>query len=260
VGKRKLQNQKHPGNQQALEFALATLDKGEMEMAQITKEDVEEYYLGSPCFAGVGDRLWTPESEENKEAFINEVCETPIGKQFCAMFDAESINPAWDKVIAIHQSRSTIYGDEITFHSFVRCLADAIRSGAIQTPPPPQPKPRELSSSQKAWQEYRIFSETHDMAACRSRARIDAGFQSFMHKNYEREFAEQLVADGVVPAGETAKTIKPTAELVDFAEKYKVAPTENLRPRGGAVKLAGALISHSKFKDLVDRAASAGLI
>ena len=229
-------------------------------MAQITKEDVEEYYLGNPCFAGVGDRLWTPESEENKAEFIAEVCETPIGEKFCAMFDAESINPAWDKVIAIHQSRSSVYGDEITFHSFIRCLTDAIQSGAIQTPPPQQPKPRELSSSQKAWQEYRIFSESHSVNECRNRARIDAGFQSFMHKNYEREFAEQPVADGVVPAGVPTKRIKPTAELVEFAEKYKVEPTENLRAKGGAVKLAGTLIPYSKFKDLVDRAASAGLL
>jgi hypothetical protein len=103
-----------------------------------TQEDLE-YSLGSPYWRGRGNRLWTPESEENKAEFIAEVCETPIGKEFCAMFDAESINPAWDKVIAIHQSRSTIYGDEITFHSFVRCLTDAIRNGAIQTPPPPQP-------------------------------------------------------------------------------------------------------------------------
>src|SRR5260221_14481419 len=118
-------------------------------MARITKEDVQEYYLGNPAFAGTGDRNWTPESEDNKIAFIDEVCETPIGKEFCSMFDSESITPAWDKVIAIHQSRSEIYGSEITFHSFLRCLTDAIRSGAINTPPPPHPKPRELSSTQK---------------------------------------------------------------------------------------------------------------
>jgi hypothetical protein len=81
-----------------------------------------------------------------------------------------------------------------------------------------------------------------------------------MNKNYEREFAEQPVADGVVPAGEPTKKIKPTAQLVEFAEKYKVEPTENLRPRGGSVKLAGALIPYSTFQDLVDRAASAGLL
>jgi hypothetical protein len=224
-----------------------------------TQEDLE-YFLGSKYWSGRGNRLWTPESEENKEAFINEVCETPIGGKFCAMFDAESINPAWNQVLAIHEQRAKIYGTEITFHTFVQCLTDAINSGAILTPPPPQPKPRELSSSQKAWQEYRIFSETHDMAACRSRARIDSGFQNFMHKNYEREFAEQPVADAVVPAAVPTKKNKPTTGLVEFAEKYKVEPTENLRPRGGAVKLAGALIPYSTFQDLVDRAASAGLL
>jgi hypothetical protein len=224
-----------------------------------TQEDLE-YSLGSPYWSGRGNRLWTPESEENKAEFINEVCETTIGEKFCAMFNAESINPAWNQVLAIHEQRAKIYGTEITFHTFVQCLTDAVQSGAIQTPPPPQPKPRELSSSQKAWQEYRIFSESHSVNECRNRARIDAGFQSFMHKNYEREFAEQPVADAVVPAGVPTKKIKPTAELVEFAEKYKVEPTENLRPRGGAVKLAGALISYSTFQDLVDRAASAGLL
>jgi hypothetical protein len=224
-----------------------------------TQEDLE-YSLGSPYWSGLGNRIWTPTHEDHKAAFIEEVCDTPIGKQFCSMFDSESITPAWDKVIAIHQSRSEIYGSEITFHSFLRCLTDAIRSGAIKTPPPPEPKPRELSSSQKAWQEYRIFSESHSVNECRNRARIDSGFQNFMHKNYEREFAEQPVADGVVPVGEVRKKIKPTAQLVEFAEKYKVEPTENLRPRGGAVKLAGALIPYSTFQDLVDRAASAGLL
>jgi hypothetical protein len=81
-----------------------------------------------------------------------------------------------------------------------------------------------------------------------------------MHTNYVREFAEQAVDGAVVTAGELTKRIKPTAELVEFAENYKVEHTENLRPKGGAVKLAGILIPYSKFKDLVDRAASAGLL
>lgn len=228
-----------------------------------TQEDLE-YSLGSPYWRGRGNRLWTPESEDNKAVFIEEVCEAPIGEKFCAMFDADSINTAWNQVLAIHQSRSTIYGDDITTSSFVRCLTDAINSGAIQTPPPPQPKPRELSLSQKKWQEAGDFTygnkEKGIKPASRiqidERKKVDPVFAAYIRKSIEsdwnntKDLGNPVVEE--VPA--------PTAELHRFVDAYNATSVADLKPRGGFVYVGGQKLTLAKFYSLQDWAAKSHLI
>jgi hypothetical protein len=237
-------------------------------MSKITNEDVQEYYLGNPCFAGVGDRIWTPDSEDNKTAFIDEVCETPIGDEFCRMFGPEDITPAWNKVLEIHRNRASIYGGEITFHSFVRCLTDAIRTGAIQTPPPPQPKPRELSSSQKAWQECADFAwgnkekgiQPASSIQIDERKKTDPVFAAYIRKSVESDWNKTVYDGGLTPAVDPDEVPAPTAELLRFVEAYNNTSVADLKPRGGFVYVGGQKLPLSKFRSLQEWAANSHLI
>jgi hypothetical protein len=224
-------------------------------MSKIREEDIQEYYLGNPCFAGLGVRRWTPESEENKDAFVDDICATEIGKKFCSMFTAEQIIPAWNQVMAIHTDRAAIYGAEITTRTFERCLRDAIQSGLIQAPPPEAPKPRQLSSSQLAWQECERFVYGDKEAGIEPASH----WQIESRKASDPVFAKWIEKNVVWPGREKPKVDTKDAALVEFAEKLKITPSDDLRPKGGEVKLAGKPMAYSVFKNLFERAISAGL-
>ena len=86
-----------------------------------------------------------------------------------------------------------------------------------------------LSASQLVWKSYREFAESHSMQECRQRARIDAGFASFIRKNLERE-ASGGVGDAVENLNSRVQTNAPAAEaLVAWAAEYHKTPTEKLR-------------------------------
>ncbi|SRR6266480_2917876 len=136
-------------------------------------------------------------------------------------------------------------------------------SAPIEAPEPDE-RPRDkngkvLSSSQLAWKSMREWAETHTAEECRRRAKEDAEFGNFMHKNLEREMNASRVSDSVEPIGQPQGK-KATSELVAFAQKYTKEPFNNLRPRGGYVSLAGEQIPYQVFLQHVDAATAAGLI
>jgi hypothetical protein len=95
------------------------------------------------------------------------------------------------------------------------------------------PAPKPLSSSQLAWQEYRIFADSSPVAACKARARTDEGYRKFLHTNLEREMNDAPVPDAVVAIGTQAvrqdKTVKITQELNDHAIAYRNMSVADLR-------------------------------
>jgi len=234
----------------------------------ITKEDIQEYYLGNPCFAGIGVRIWTPDSVENMERFQDEICDTPTGKRFCAMQTPESIEAAFEKVLEIHRRRSNIYGEEITTRSFERCLADCLNSEAITAPPKPQPKPKELTPAQKNWQACEEFVygnkekgiEPASRIQIEERKKVDSVFAAYLRKTTEKQWNDTLSSGGAVASANDEPSAKPTAELIRFAEAYRSEPSENLRPKGGVVLLAGERVPYQEFLNKVNKATEAGLL
>lgn len=87
-----------------------------------------------------------------------------------------------------------------------------------------------LTASQLAWSEYRQFSETHSMEEIRARARTDAGFSSFMRKQYERE-ARETPSTQFAIAGQTSAENKPaiTPELIAWVEEFRKTPMDRVR-------------------------------
>ncbi len=85
-----------------------------------------------------------------------------------------------------------------------------------------------LSDSQLRWSEYRTFSESHNMAECKQRAKTDAGYGSFFRKQYERQTGE--IGDAVDNLNQRKQANAPAAEeLVAFASEYHKTSTEKLR-------------------------------
>jgi hypothetical protein len=69
------------------------------------------------------------------------------------------------------------------------------------------------------------------------------------------------IGDAVVPQG-TSKLprIEPTQDLVDFARKFRAKPSQNLRPKGGFVMLAGEQIPWTRFQQLITKATEVHLL
>ncbi len=115
---------------------------------------------------------------------------------------------------------------------------------------------RPLTPAQIAWSEYRTFSESNTMEACRQRAKTDAGYGSFFRKQYERQTGE--VAD----AAENLNTKAPQAEQIPgnvkaFADNYRTMPTAEIRRQSRYDTNPGAA---KEFNFLRDEAIRLGLI
>jgi hypothetical protein len=130
---------------------------------------------------------------------------------------------------------------------------------AAQEPEPEVPTDRNgrpLSEAQMRWSEYREFSESHSMKECRERARTDAGFNSFMTKNLQREMAGG-VGDEVENLNQRNQPAPVTEELKAFAAEYHRTPTEKLRQ----LKRADTNpFGFKKWNENFDAAVTAGLI
>lgn len=83
---------------------------------------------------------------------------------------------------------------------------------------------------QQLWSEYRQFAESHSIQECKQRAKVDAGFASFIRKNLEREMNEGGVGDAVENLNarpNEPKTITP--ELQAFVAEYHRTPNDQVR-------------------------------
>jgi hypothetical protein len=111
----------------------------------------------------------------------------PDGIEFAAQFSTEaSIEKIYEQLV-FHDL--AVSNDNLTF--CYRALRD---SGQLVAPTPPVVQVTRagvsMTEAQIKWSEYRTFSETHSMDEVRRRVRTDAGFASFVRKNYEREFEQ----------------------------------------------------------------------
>ena len=123
------------------------------------------------------------------------------------------------------------------------------------------PAPKPLSSSQLAWQEYRIFTDSNPVAACKARARTDAGYRNFLNTNLEREMNDTPVTDAVVAIGTQAfrqdKSIRITDDLRAFADAYRRSSTAEVKRMSSP---ATNPLGHKQYTDLLDACIAAGLI
>ena len=116
-----------------------------------------------------------------------------------------------------------------------------------------------LTDAQIAWGEMARFAETASADAIRQRKNVDGKFREFVANNLRREMQGEI-GDAVIPAGQPTAKTRANQTLVDFARKYNAEPSQNLKPRGGFILLAGEQVPYSQFLELVNAATNARLL
>jgi hypothetical protein len=190
--------------------------------------------------------------------FCKDFLNTEVGKRFSKLYDSESAQEAWDGVIAKYRK---IYGDDpITLGDLKDFVSDLLLSGGLRAPEPPAPAEKKLSPSQQKWSEYRIYSEDHTMAQCKARAQQDAGYANFMHKNLEREAAEQSPTELINLNANRTPAAKVSPELARFVEDYKTMPIQKVRMLSNAGTNPGGSPGAAHWNSLFSKATELGLI
>jgi hypothetical protein len=173
---------------------------------------------------------WELEDAANNDRFAAAFFETPVGGEIkkAGLKTTDNVYA----IVALAQERAGRV--EIVIPDAEAAAKELFLAGDLQpkrkkVEQPPAPKP--LTASQRAWSEYRIFSESHTSSQCKARAKVDAGYATFMRKNYEREMNESPVPDAAVNLNEKAPTTKKAvpADVADYAARYRTMSVEAAR-------------------------------
>ena len=174
---------------------------------------------------------WELDDAANNDRFAAAFFKTPVGHEIKKAGLKTSDNVYAIVGLAQEQAGGRV---EITVPEAEAAARELFLAGDLQpkqkkVEQPPAPKP--LTASQQAWSEYRIFSESHTSSECKARARVDAGYASFMRKNYEREFAASPVDGAAVNLNEKKPTTKLAvpADVADYAARYRTMGADALR-------------------------------
>lgn len=203
---------------------------------------------------------WELEDAANNDRFAAAFFETPVGQEIKKAGLKTSDNVYAIVGLAQEQAGGRV---EITVPEAEAAARELFLAGDLkpkQKPIEQPPSPKPLSSSQLAWSEYLIFSESHSVTECRARARVDEAYRSFMQTNLLREMNETPVGDSVVAIGTQAvrqdKT-RVTKDLREFAENYRRAAASEVR------KLSSPAMNPNGYKEYqenLNAAINAGLI
>jgi hypothetical protein len=207
---------------------------------------------------------------------LKEIFLTPIGESYKQNFYTEERGEE-DLEKILRAAKLVVGGPNITVAAMTRGLELLIDSGEIQpkdfTPSTPLEEPVEdtrprdkngklLNESQLRYKEYREFSERASMAEVNKRKQTDAGYASYIRKQLASEM-NQPVGDAVIPEGQAnaqRTSSQVSGDLVNFVHAFRAELSQNLKPKGGYVTLAGRQIPYSHFIEQVDAATAAGLL
>jgi hypothetical protein len=216
----------------------------------ITRQDLE--------YNGIEFLRW----EDNKETaklFVEEFLKTNTGKQLLE----HGLKTA-DNMESILSAAQEAYGHgDISLKEFESVAKRMFLNGDLlpkATPVVAAPAAPKLSSSQLAWQEFRIFTDTHSVQDCKNRARVDENYRKFLHTNLQREISATPVGDAVESVGTQAvkqtRTVKITQQLSDFVWSYRAMSAAEVRKNSNIATNPNA----ASFNQLIADAISAGLL
>jgi hypothetical protein len=213
------------------------------------------------------------DDDEVASALKNIFMNTEVGRDYKANYNTNATGAA-DYVKILNAAVAIAGGSFISEKHLQHALTLLIDSGELRpkkvTPaaqladPESDTRPRGrdgriLTESQIAWGEMSRFAETASMVDINRRKASDPAFANFVRKSLEREMSQQI-GDAVTPAGEPTTKTRANQELSEFAHKYNQEPSENLKPRGGFVLLAGEKIPYNLFLEQVNKATAARLL
>jgi hypothetical protein len=217
-----------------------------------TREDV--MYYGPECLS------WSLEDTKNNDVFYEEFQKTPVGQEIIKAGLKNTDNLY--EIIGLAQQRAGRV--EITLREAEAAAKELLLDGVLQPKKKPvaqAPAPKPLSSSQLAWQEYRIFTDSNPVAACKARARTDEGYRKFLNTNLVREMNDTPVPDAVVAIGTQAvrqdKSVRINDDLRAFADAYRRTSTAEVKRMSTP---ATNPLGHKQYTDLLDACIASGLL
>ena len=214
----------------------------------------DEKYDILPCLDRNLGRVLVPGDKINADLFVADFLATEFGQRL----ESEGLTHAANRKL-IAETAIDQYGHlEINMQEFLSVARRLYLLGDLQAKRQPvaqAPAPKPLSSSQLAWQEYRIFTESNPVAACKARASRDEGYRKFLHTNLEREMNDTPVEDASVqPVHQSARI---TEDLRVFADTYRrTSVTEVKRLSSPTMNPVG----HKEYVDSLNACIACGLV
>jgi|HubBroStandDraft_2_1064218.scaffolds.fasta_scaffold02321_1 hypothetical protein len=216
----------------------------------ITREDVE--YNGTEI-------LRWDDTNETAKIFVEEFFKTPVGKQILA----NSLKTKANMELILSTAQSRTGHADVSLKEFEVATKQLFLAGDLQPKREPEaqaPAPKQLSASQQAWSEFRQYTNTHSVAECKNRARVDEAYRKFLHTNLQREMNDTPVPDAVVAIGTQAvrqdKTVRINEDLRAFAIAYRTMSSAEVRKNSNILTNPNA----TEWNRKVDLAIAAGLL
>jgi hypothetical protein len=204
-------------------------------------------------------RIFTRDCQENIKLFIADFKATEFG----ACLTSEGLAYGSNLDLILEAAQAQFEHDDVNMTEYVAVAKNLYKIGELQPKAKPVaevPAPKQLSASQQAWSEFRQYTESHSVAECKNRARVDEGYRKFLNTNLQREMAQTPVGDGVVSIGTQAtrqdRGVKITQALNDFAVEFRQMSSDEVRKRRNIATNPHA----AEFNRSLDLAISAGLL
>lgn len=182
---------------------------------------------------------------------------TEMGKRLVAegLATSENINKI--------QKEADVSDEPFTMEQFVAAAKRLYLLGELKPKPAPIEvvQAKKLTPSQRAWAEFRKFTDEHSVADCKARARTDEAYAKFIHTNLVREMGDGNVPDAAVAVGTAAvrqdKSISITNDLRRFADEYRRTSAADVR------RLSSAALNpngYQLYKMKLDECIASGLL
>lgn len=197
--------------------------------------------------------------KEDAKEFFEEFLSTELG----AKMEHANLLTSHNTRLLVEECKET-YGDIFSVVEFAKAAKRvywAYLNNELEIEEPAPEPVKKLTPSQEAWQECRIFTETHSAKDCENRTKIDRVYAAYLHKLRVGEFkaTQATVPDAVANVNERKPEAKNIPDAVKvFAEDYKHMSCQQWKLLTNRDVNPEHIVDH--YMDLFNRACEAGLI
>lgn len=218
-------------------------------------------------------RFAAGDTEEFGNALQDVWQNTEIGRQYLKeYYDQETFEEQFDLIrsttLRVTGGNVSVDEDDIARALYLLITAGHIKPRKAAAAPyeeaPVDTRPRDkngklLTAAQIAWGEMTRWANEHSSDECRKRTQTDEVFKNFMQTRLRQEM-NVPIGDAVEAIGTVKSPVAASADIRQFALDYTKESSENLRPKGGFVTIAGKQMPYAEFKRKVDEAIASRLI
>jgi hypothetical protein len=190
---------------------------------EVTAED-----LNYPPYFGRNGRVFHKDVKENTKLFVKEFKETEFGVKLVS----EDLAFGANLDLILEAAQAQFGHDDVNMEEYLQAAKNLWMLGDLKPKPVPVAQPpasNPLSSSQLAWQEYRIFTDSHSVAECKARTSREEGYRKFLSVNLERETMQSPRLE-LQPLNQKISTKKAVpADVAAYAARYRTMSSDAVR-------------------------------